>query len=284
MKRALWPMSTARGVALLRAIEMQRPEAERISADPHARRFVDALTLHGTRAMIATGLSNVLGLEGMMNFAIVRERHVEELMAREAAAGLDQIVILGAGFDTRSYRLTGADRIPIYEVDHPVTQAAKRKALRGVVEPPVNVRFVTVNFDVDDLDERLRACGYDPDGRTLFVWQGVIMYLTPEGIDHTLRFVAERSAPGSVVVFDYMYESLLRRLRGPTAMRLFTRAMGEDITFGIDGDKVESFLTSRGFDAVDNVDGAELARRYLTGKNARRPMARDAGIVAARVR
>ena len=73
-----------------------------------------------------------------MNFAVVRERYVEELMAREAVAGLDQIVILGAGFDTRSYRLPGLGNIPVYEVDHPVTQAAKRKALNGVVEPPAS--------------------------------------------------------------------------------------------------------------------------------------------------
>lgn len=283
MRRALWPMSTARGVALLRAIEMLRPEAERISADPWARRFVDPLTLHATRAMIATGLSNALGLEGMMNFAVVRERHVEALMESEVAAGIDQIVILGAGFDTRSYRLS-AGSIPIYEVDHPVTQAAKRKALQDVVTPPANVKFVTVNFDTDDLGERLAACGYDANGRTLFVWQGVIMYLTREGIDHTLAFIAQHSAAGSVVIFDYLYESLLRRLHGPTAMRFFTRAMGEEITFGIDGDRIEAFLASRGFDDVANVDGNELSRRYLTGPNARRPMERDAAIVSARVR
>lgn len=284
MKRALWPMSTARGVALLRAIEMQRPAAERISTDPFARRFVDPLTLHTTRAMIATGLSNALGLEGMMNFAIARERHVEELMVREVAAGLDQIVILGAGFDTRSYRLAGLGDIPVYEVDHPVTQAAKHKALRGVVEPSPNVRFVTVNFETDDLGERLEASGYDPGARTLFVWQGVIMYLTQAGIDHTLGFIAQHSAPGSVVIFDYMYESLLRRLRGPTAMRLFTRAMGEEITFGIDGEAVEPFLAARGFGEVANVDGGELGRLYLVGPNAHRPMEREAGIVSARVR
>jgi methyltransferase (TIGR00027 family) len=282
MKRALWPMSTARGVALLRAIEMLRPEAERISVDPYARRFVDPLTLHLTRAMIATGLSNALGLEGMMNFAVVRERHVEKLMEDEVAAGLDQIVILGAGFDTRSYRLAAGD-IQIYEVDHPVTQAAKRKALQGVVTPPPTVKFVTVDFETDDLGQRLRAAGYDESARTLFVWQGVIMYLTPGGIDHTLAFIAKHSAPGSVVIFDYMYERLLRRLRGPTAMRVFTKAMGEDITFGLDGDKVEAFLTARGFGNVANVDGDTLARRYLTGRNARRPIERDAGIVSARV-
>src|ERR1044072_2122367 len=112
--RSLWPMRPARGRALLRAIEMLRPESERISADPYARRFVDPLTLHATRAMIATGLSNALGLEAMMNFAVVRERHVEKLMEDEVTAGLDQIVILGAGFDTRSYRLSAGD-IPIYE-------------------------------------------------------------------------------------------------------------------------------------------------------------------------
>ena len=284
MKRALWPMSTARGVALLRAIEMLRPEAERISADPYARRFVDPLTLHGTRAMIASGLSNALGLEGMMNFAILRERHVEALMEQEVAAGLDQIVILGAGFDTRAYRLRGLGDVPVYEVDHPVTQTAKRRAMQGVVEPPPNVKFVTVNFETDDLAERLQAAGYDAHCRTLFVWQGVIMYLTPEGIDHTLAFVAQHSGSGSVVIFDYMYETLLQRLHGPTAMRFFTRAMGEDITFGIDGDKVEAFLTARGFGDIANVDGAELMRRYLTGSNARRPMEPEAAIVSARVR
>jgi len=284
MKRALWPMSTARGVALLRAIEMLRPATERISADPFARRFVDPLTLQATRAMISTGLSNVLGLEGMMNFAIVRERHVEQLMEQEVAAGVDQIVILGAGFDTRAYRLRRLGDVPVYEVDHPVTQAAKRKALQGVVEPPANVRFVTVNFETDDLGERLRSAGYDEAGRTLFVWQGVIMYLTPDGIDHTLRFVAEHSARGSVVIFDYMYESLLARLHGPTAMRFFTRAMGEDITFGIDGAAIKPFLAARGFGDVADVAGDELGRRYLTGPNARRPMEREAGIVSARVR
>lgn len=283
MKRALWPMSTARGVALLRAIEMLRPEAERICVDPYARRFVDPLTLHATRAMIATGLSNALGLEAMMNFAVVRERHVEELMLREVAAGIDQIVILGAGFDTRAYRLPVGD-IPIYEVDHPVTQAAKRKALAGEVNPPPSVKFVTVDFDTDDLGERLAASGYDEKCRTLFVWQGVIMYLTQDGIDQTLAFIARHSAPGSVVIFDYMYESLLRRLHGPTAMRLFTKAMGEDITFGIDGDRIEAFLAARGFSDVANVDGDELTRRYLTGPNAGRPMEREAAIVSARVR
>jgi O-methyltransferase involved in polyketide biosynthesis len=67
-------------------------------------------------------------------------------------------------------------------------------------------------------------------------------------------------------------------------MRFFTRAMGEDITFGIDGGKVEAFLTARGFGDVANVDGDELARRYLTGRNAQRPMEREAAIVSARVR
>ena len=112
----------------------------------------------------------------------------------------------------------------------------------------------------------------------------VTPFNTVDGIDQTLAFVAQHSAPGSLVVFDYMYESLLRRLHGPTAMRFFTRAMGEDITFGIDGDKIVPFLTARGFGDVLNVDGAELERRYLTGTNAGRPMAYDAAIVSARVR
>ncbi|RYE09148.1 MAG: SAM-dependent methyltransferase [Hyphomicrobiales bacterium] len=274
-------ISTARGVALVRAIEMTRPASQRVASDPYAHRFCNPLSVQGMRLVNALGISRLIGVEPMMNFAIVRERAIEALMQRELADGLGQIVILGAGYDTRAYRL-GTD-VPVFEVDHPLTQANKREALKGVVDPlPQNVRFVGVDFDHDDLGERLSAEGFDAHKRTLFVWQGVTMYLTAAGVDHTLAFVANRAAAGSVIVFDY-YDNREVSQGGGATIRFFTALMGEKTTFGIDAGDIEGFLTRRGFVDVQD-DGPEaMARPYFTGPNAGRPMAPGVHIATARV-
>lgn len=274
-------ISTARGVALVRAIEMTRPAGERVSTDPYAHRFTNPVSVHGMRLVNALGISRLIGVEPMMNFAVVRERAIEELMRRELAAGLGQIVILGAGYDTRAYRL--GTSVPVFEVDHPLTQIAKRAALRGVVDPlPGNVRFVGVDFDHDDLGRRLREEGYDETARTLFVWQGVTMYLTQGGIDNTLRFVADHSGSGSVIVFDYFDAAELKR-GGAATIRFFTALMGEKTTYAIPADEIESFLESRGFADVHDDGPDAMARPWLTGANAGRPMAAGVHIATARV-
>ncbi|MEO6394528.1 MAG: SAM-dependent methyltransferase [Devosia sp.] len=283
MKERRKRISTARGVAMVRALEMTRPAAERISSDPLAAGFVNPFAVQGMRLMVASGLARLLGIEAMINFAVARERCIEEFMAREIADGCQQIVILGAGFDTRVYRLAGAAQLSIFEVDHPVTQEGKREALGAVGDAvPDNVRFVAVDFERDDLGERLRAEGYDEASRTLFVWQGVSMYLTAEGIDRTLGFVAHHAGPDSAIVFDYFDESAMRS--GEAAMtRLFTALMGEAVHFGIDQREIVSFLSARGYRDIDNVDSATLASRFLVGSNARRPMASGVNVVTARV-
>jgi len=281
MRKAGLPMSTARGVALLRVMEMHYPDAERLSSDPYAKSFVNPLFVQFTRAWVASGIANLVGLEPMMNFAVARERYVHDAMVEALKEGLDQIVILGAGFDTRAYRLPGLGTTRVLEVDHPVTQAQKRQALRGVVEPKVT--FVPVDFNSDDLGERLRAAGYSESAKTLFVWQGVIMYLAPEGIDHTLEFIARHSGPGSTLVFDTFHEGVLKGSQN-AAIALFTRALGERITFGLAPTEIAPFLERRGFADVTAIDGAGLKQLYSDTPTGRRPMALDAAIVTARVR
>ncbi len=275
-------MSTARGVALLRAIETTRPEAERITADPFARAFVNPFALWSTALLRSVGILDVTLPGGMVDFVLARDRYVHDLMIREARAGLGQLVVLGAGFDTRPYRTAELASTPVFEVDHPATQRAKRAALAGVVEPPSNVTFVGVDFDRDDLDARLRTAGYDPRSRTLFVWQGVTMYLTAEGVDATLAFIARHSPPGSIVVFDYFFRDILTSRRS-AFVRLMTRMMGERVTFGIDAAGIVPFLEARGFGSVEVVDGARLRELYWRGPEARRPMEPGGAIAVARV-
>jgi len=275
------PMSTAKGVAVVRAAEMLRREP--IAADPYAKSFVLPFNAFGLRFIQSIGLSRLIGIEPMITFAIVREQYVHDLMVSEARARLDQIVILGAGFDTRAYRIPELDGIPVFEVDHPVTQAQKQAALKGVINPlPANVHFVGVDFETDDLGERLRASGYREDVLTLFVWQGVSMYLTAAGIDRTLAFVAQHSAKGSVIVFDYFDGRALKTAEG-AVIRIFTSVMGEHVTWALDPGQLGPFLEARGFTGARSTNAAAMSAPYLTGANAGRPMAKGVHIASARV-
>ena len=124
--------------------------------------------------------------------------------------GLDQVVILGAGFDTRVYRIAGIEKTKVFEIDHLNTQAVKLQRLKKVINPlPDNVTFIPVDFNTQQLSERLQSSGYNEKGKTLFIWQGVTYFLTQEGVDNTLAFIANHSGAGSAVIFDYFYNETL---------------------------------------------------------------------------
>ena len=233
-----------------------------------------------TRLTIASGVSGLIGIEPMINFALLRERYVDDLMRSELADGAEQIVVLGAGFDTRAYRL-GRDAVTVFEVDHPATQADKRRALADLDVPlPANVRFVPVDFDVDDLGERLAAAGYDRARRTVFVWQGVIPYLTQAGVDGTLAVVARNAHPQSLLVFDYGYVENERQMSW--FVRLYTGLVRERMLFGFPRGGLAAYLSPRGFDVVSNVECPELRDRYVPPTR-RFPVAAGVAIATVRV-
>ena len=113
-----------------------------------------------------------------------------------------QFVILGAGFDTRAYRLPSDTRVRVFEVDSPQTQLVKRETLQKVGIDSSAVTFVAADFEKDDWLACLSAAGFAPGERTLFLWEGVTMYLTREAVEDSLRKIAS-TAQGSVVAFDY---------------------------------------------------------------------------------
>lgn len=114
-----------------------------------------------------------------------------------------QVVILGAGMDTRVWRLQVLRDAAVYEVDHPATQAIKRARAAEAGPPLVNPTYVAVDFGRDDLAERLKASGVDPTLPTAWVWEGVIMYLDDAALRGTLRAVRALSAPGSTLIAHY---------------------------------------------------------------------------------
>lgn len=275
--------STAEGMALVRAIEASRPAGVRICYDPIARSLVNPISVFFSKLVIDSGIYERFGAPGAIAFITARERYIDDFLKACLSEGLDQVVILGAGFDTRAYRIPGIEKARVFEIDHPATQPVKLKRLKKVIDPlPDYVTFVPVDFNAQTLGGRLLACGYNERGKTLFIWQGVTMYLTPEGVDSTLAFIANHSGMGSAVIFDYFYTETLRDLKMKTARRI-TRAIGERLIFGIDEGQIEPFLTRRGFRDVRNADAEELKRLYFTGPNAGRVISTGAAIASARV-
>src|SRR5829696_7385553 len=275
--------TTAEGMALVRAIEASRPPDKRICYDPIARALVNPIWVFLSKLVIDYGIYDRFFAPGVgaIEFITARERYIDDFLKACLSEGLDQVVILGAGFDTRAYRIARIEQTRVFEVDHPATQEVKLQRLKKVIDPlPDHVTFIPVDFNTHTLAERLLASSYDEQGKTLFIWQGVTMYLTPEGIDSTLAFITNHSGPGSAVVFDYFYNATLRDMKMEAARRM-TRAIGERLIFGINEGQIEAFLTRRGFRDIRNADAEELTRLYFTGPNAGRVIATGVAIASA---
>ena len=218
---------------------------------------------------------------------IVRTRFIDEAMREALADGIGQVVILGAGFDTRAHRIEGAAGATVFEVDEPATLAEKRERIERLLgAPPAHVTPVPVDFERDDLATALRSAGLDPWERALFIWEGVASYLSAEAVDGTLRALAGLGAPGSLLVFTYLDRAGLEdgaKLRGAAGTIGAVRRAGEPFRFGLDPAELGAYLAERGLELREEISTAELAERYLHPRG-RRPVASEFFRLAVAVR
>src|SRR5512133_3636852 len=161
---------TAMGIAIVRGIESERPENERICYDPYARQFVNGALYHFVRFFDKLGYSEIKG-PGVMGFLTVRDRHIDEYHKSCLADGIEQLVILGAGLDSRAYRFDELKtRVKVFEVDHPASQQDKLKKLKEIFgQVPAHVTYVDIDFNTQSLSQRLTECGYNEKLKTLFI-------------------------------------------------------------------------------------------------------------------
>lgn len=258
---------SAQGIAIMRAIESAKPQGERLVYDPYARQMVPGWMYHLVKFFADLGYGDKRG-PGVMEFLVARDRYIDDFLKQSLDEGLDQLVILGAGLDSRPYRFARLKSgVKIFEVDHPASQATKLRKLAEIFgEVPTHVTFVAIDFTEQDLSERLFAHGYDPTLKTLFIWQGVTQYLNPQAVDSTLAFVAQNSGSGSKIIFDYMYTSLLGGAAGHGEirnMRRYRAFSGEDLTFGIPEGQIETYLQKRGFTKVVDANHQLLTQKYF---------------------
>jgi methyltransferase (TIGR00027 family) len=198
-------------------------------------------------------------------FTAARSRIAEDALSRAVERGTRQIVILGAGLDTFALRNPhGARQIRIYEVDHPATQAGKRQRLaEAQIALPPSLILVPVDFERDDLGEKLAAAGFLQNSPAFFTWLGVVPYLTLDAIGRTLDYIS--SIPNSEVVFDYMEppeasSEELRKLETERAEQL--KKMGERSVSRFEPAGIAAILRSHGFSAIEDIHFQEIASRF----------------------
>jgi methyltransferase (TIGR00027 family) len=194
-----------------------------------------------------------------------RSRIAEDALARAVERGVRQIVILGAGLDTFALRNPhGAREIRIYEVDHPATQAWKRQRLADaqIALPPWLV-LVPVDFERDDLGEKLVAAGFQQNSPAFFTWLGVVPYLTQDAIARTLGYMS--SIQNSEVVFDYLeppeaFSEEMRELVTKRTEQL--EKIGERWVSRFEPAGIAAILRSHGFCAIEDINFQEIASRF----------------------
>lgn len=236
-------------------------EQGRIFADPLALRILgeDAET-------VAREAEEQPSRRRMRIFIAVRTRFAEDALATAVEWGVRQVVVLGAGLDTYAYRSTLRDRLRIFEVDHPATQAWKRQRLEDAAIPiPSSLTFAPVDFEHQTLADGLVAARFDPAQQTFFTWLGVVPYLTEEAVWSTLGFIA--SLPnGAQVVFDYSDPpaSLSAEARISHERRATRVAeSGETWRCYFEADNLRAKLMALGFSEVEDLGPPHIAARYF---------------------
>jgi methyltransferase (TIGR00027 family) len=262
------PSRTARAAAAHRAAH-QVLEQGRLFADPLALRILGDEAETVVREAEADPSKRRMRL-----FIAARTRFAEDALAAAVQRGVRQLVVLGAGLDTFAYRSPHGDRLRMFEVDHPATQAWKRQRLADAAIPvPDSLVFAPIDFESETLADGLAAAGFDPARQTFFTWLGVIPYLTEQAVWSTLGYIA--SLPnGAHVVFDYSDPpaSLSPELRLEHEQRA-TRvaALGETWISYFEADKLRAELTALGFSEIEDLGPPQIVSRYFPSRRSSPP-------------
>lgn len=276
MKQRNPAAQTAFGPMVLAAVEQHEPPAHRLVDDDLAQAFLPA----GLRAVTAaTRWAAVRRLmvdatersgPGLWANLACRKRFINERLDA-ALPGIDAVVILGAGLDTRGYRLARRSDIPVYEVDLPVNIERKRAVVRRALgRQPASVHLVPVDFESDDVAAELAKSGHRADARTFYVWEGVTQYLSAEAVGSTFAMLS-RAATGSRLVFTYVRSDFIdgtNRYGAESLYRKF-RVRSQTWKFGLEPGEVDGYVGRFGWHLLEQAGPEFFTERYITpaGRN-----------------
>ena len=266
------PSETALMGALHRAIANKELGNQRFGLDNLAEYFLPPHFKFFIRfKKVRANSSNKFNkfLPGMHEYIIARTAFFDYVFIDALNNKIPQIVLLGAGYDSRAYRFATLNiATKIIELDIAPTQDRKKKCLKKAqIDIPNNVTFVPINFNQESLLNVLEKAGYNKREKTLFLWEGVSYYLESESVDATLEFVNHSSHKESIIALDYII-SISEKNRTYYGSKEFFQAMkkhhaNERLMFGIDEDGAELYFRQRGLKMIDHLDNEEIERTFL---------------------
>ncbi len=259
-------------MALFRALETSRATDKRLFVDLLA----DSFLRPSLKLAVCVASIPVVGKvvprfidyrwPGARTSGVARTRLIDDLMLDALRRGLEQIVILGAGFDARAYRLERPATTRFFEVDQPSTSRSKRRLTQKYLGAlPPDVVYVEMDFNRQEIGAALEKAGFRQKRPAFFLWEGVTNYLTENAVDASLRWIGS-SAPNSQLVFTYVHKDVIEApasFGGTKELgRTLTRA-GERWTFGIHPAELSAYLSARGLELIDDLNAADYRTRYF---------------------
>ena len=268
--------ATAIGPMVLAAVEQYEPVRRRLVDDDLAGAFLPPALRAFTRTTRWSVARRLLirvterSGPGLWANLTCRKRYIGDKLT-QALADIDAVVILGAGLDTKGYRLARHSAIPVFEVDLPVNIERKRSVVRRALGTvPDSVHLVPVDFERDDLATELAGHGHLGTHRTFFVWEGVTQYLSADGVGSTFEFLRS-AAPGSRLAFTYVRSDFIdgtNRYGAESLYRRF-RVRSRLWQFGLDPDRVAAFVEPYGWQLIEQAGPDYLIEHYISpsGRN-----------------
>ncbi|MBU2535106.1 MAG: class I SAM-dependent methyltransferase [Chloroflexota bacterium] len=268
--------STGYGPAIMRAQENLLPEDKRLFEDPYSEKFLSPFYKFLVILMRSPKILNFLIkirerlTPGVIGGLICRTRYIDDVLNNAIKEGVGTVVNLGAGMDTRAFRISGIENIKYFELDFPESQKVKRSYIdKKVGELPSNVSLVPIDFNSQDLGEELKKAGYTLSSKTLFIWEGVTQYISKEAIDNTIKYVAQAST-GSRIVFTYILKSFINGSHIPDGLNSlykFTLKKKNPLWFcGFDPAEMHEYLSKYSLSLIEDVGHEEYLERYIKPK------------------
>jgi len=271
---------TAEYAAGFRALEsVTRPLGSRLFVDPLAVHFLRPKLRRLVRLASLPCVGKIVrwrvdqSAPGAMTSCIARTRLIDDLLLRALGQGVTQVVLLGAGFDCRAYRLPELARCRVIEIDHPSTQTVKKEKLQQILGAlPRHVTYLAVDLTTQDLRSCLKQVDLDARERVFVLWEGVTHYLGEPAVPDTLKALSDFVAPESLLLFTYIHRGALTgdaKFEGANIPRERVSAAGEPWIWGMAPGQMPAYLAEHGWKLLEDTGTEEYRTRYW-GERGRR--------------
>ena len=258
---------TAEMTCLVRAISYYEKDACYRTDDYLAPQIIPSFLNLLARLSICKYVYKHFAPQEIYAYVIARTKYIDAIFAGNLGK-IEQILIFGAGFDSRAIRFhEKLQQVNFFELDSPITQNAKIKRLQEKkIAIPSNITYIPIDFAKESLPQKLDEAGFIQNKACLFLLEGLTIYLDPQSIDATFKLISEYAGKESIIIFDYVYASVIRQEKtyhGEKELYQSVSTVGEKWSFGIEKGEIGNFLSKYDFTLLDEATAEILEQKYF---------------------